>query len=85
VQALPRPVVGADKVARLLALAVDRLAEGSLEVTDINGSPALILRFTDQVDTVTVLHVENGKIAGFYAVRNPAKLAHLTEPKTLTR
>jgi RNA polymerase sigma-70 factor (ECF subfamily) len=85
VQALPRPVVGADKVARLLALAVERLADGSLEVTNINGRPALILRFTDKVDTVTVLHVENGKIAGFYAVRNPAKLSHLTEPKTLTR
>ncbi len=85
VQALPRPVVGAEKVARLLALAVERLAEGSLEVTQINGQPALILRFTDEVDTVTVLHVEDGKIAGLYAVRNPAKLAHLTEETFLTR
>jgi RNA polymerase sigma-70 factor (ECF subfamily) len=85
VQALPRPVVGAEKVARLLALAVERLAEGSLEVTQINGQPALVLRFTDEVDTVTVLHVEDGKIAGLYAVRNPAKLTALTNPRTLTR
>jgi RNA polymerase sigma-70 factor (TIGR02957 family) len=85
VQALPHPVVGAEKVARLLALAVERLAEGSLEITQINGQPALILRFTDEVDTVTVLHVEDGKIAGLYAVRNPAKLAHLTEETFLTR
>lgn len=85
VQALPRPVVGAEKVARLLALAVERLAEGSLEITQINGQPALILRFTGEVDTVTVLHVEDGKIAGLYAVRNPAKLAHLTEETFLTR
>jgi RNA polymerase sigma-70 factor (TIGR02957 family) len=85
VQALPHPVVGAVKVARLLALAVERLAEGSLEITQINGQPALILRFTDDVDTVTVLHVEDGKIAGLYAVRNPAKLARLTEETFLTR
>jgi RNA polymerase sigma-70 factor (ECF subfamily) len=85
VQALPRPVIGAEKVARILALAVERLAEGTLETTQINGQPALILRFTDEVDTVTVLHVEDGKIAGFYAVRNPDKLAHLTEETFLTR
>ncbi|TDW81342.1 MULTISPECIES: RNA polymerase sigma-70 factor [Kribbella] len=85
VQALPRPVVGADKVARILAVGLEHLAEGSLEITQINGQPALILRFTDEVDTVTVLHVEDGKIAGFYAVRNPAKLAHLKEETFLTR
>jgi RNA polymerase sigma-70 factor (ECF subfamily) len=85
VQALPRPVVGAEKVARILAVGLEHLAEGSLEITQINGQPALILRFTDEVDTVTVLHVEDGKIAGFYAVRNPAKLAHLKEETYLTR
>lgn len=85
VQAALRPVVGADKVARFLSLAVARLAEGSLEPTHINGQPAFILRFTDEVDTVTVLHVEDGKIAGLYAVRNPAKLSHLTEEVPLTR
>jgi RNA polymerase sigma-70 factor (TIGR02957 family) len=85
VQALPHPVVGAEKVARLLAVGLKHLAEGSFEVTQINGQPALILRFTDEVDTVTVLHVEDGKIAGLYAVRNPAKLAHLTEETFLTR
>jgi RNA polymerase sigma-70 factor (ECF subfamily) len=85
VQALPRPVVGAEKVARILALAVERLAEGTLEITQINGQPAMLLRFTEDIDTVTVLHVNNGLIAGLYAVRNPAKLAHLTEEITLTR
>ncbi|MER7251827.1 RNA polymerase sigma-70 factor [Kribbella sp. NPDC000426] len=85
VQALPRPVVGADKVARILALAITRLADASLEVTQINGQPALILRFGGEVDTVTVLHVDNGLIAGMYSVRNPAKLSHLAEEVTLTR
>jgi RNA polymerase sigma-70 factor (TIGR02957 family) len=85
VQALPRPVVGADKVARLLAMAITRLADASLEVTHINGQPALILRFGEEVDTVTVLHVDNGLIAGMYSVRNPAKLSHLAHEITLTR
>ncbi|MFF0265520.1 RNA polymerase sigma-70 factor [Kribbella sp. NPDC004536] len=84
VQALPHPVVGAEKVARILALAVDRLAEGTLQETQINGQPALVLRFTDEVDTVTVLHVEAGKITALYAIRNPAKLSHLTEENPLT-
>jgi RNA polymerase sigma-70 factor (ECF subfamily) len=85
VQAVQRPVVGADKVARLLTAGVARLAEGSFEITHINGQPALIIRFTDEVDTVTVLHVEDGKIAGLYAVRNPAKLSHVSEEVTLRR
>ncbi|MEU8221477.1 RNA polymerase sigma-70 factor [Kribbella sp. NPDC048915] len=85
VQALPHPVVGADKVARLLALGLERMAEGTMETIQVNGQPALVLRFTDDVDTVTVLHVENGKVAGLYAVRNPAKLSHLAEETMLTR
>jgi RNA polymerase sigma-70 factor (TIGR02957 family) len=85
VQAVPRPVIGADQVARLLALAVTRLADASLDLIQINGQPALILRFNGEVDTVTVLHVANGQIAGLYAVRNPAKLSHLSEEIFLTR
>jgi RNA polymerase sigma-70 factor (ECF subfamily) len=85
VQAVPRPVIGADKVARLLALAVTRLTDASLDLIQINGQPALILRFDGEVDTVTVLHVANGQIAGLYAVRNPAKLSHLGEEIFLTR
>jgi RNA polymerase sigma-70 factor (TIGR02957 family) len=85
VQALPRPVVGADKVGRLLQVALDRIAEGSLELTQINGQPAMILRFGGEIDTVTVLHVDNGRIAGLYAVRNPAKLSHLQHEITLSR
>jgi RNA polymerase sigma-70 factor (ECF subfamily) len=85
VQALPHPVVGAEKVGRLLALGLDRMAEGTMELIHVNGQPALVMRFTDDVDTVTVLHVEDGKVAGLYAVRNPAKLSHLTEETYLTR
>ena len=53
VQALPKPIVGADKVAGLLALGLRRLGQASVELTQINGQPALILRFDDEIDTVT--------------------------------
>jgi RNA polymerase sigma-70 factor (ECF subfamily) len=86
VQAVPRPVIGADKVARLLAAAVTRIADSfSLELTHINGQPALILRAAGEIDTVTALHVENNQITGLYAVRNPAKLTHLQDEVSLSR
>jgi RNA polymerase sigma-70 factor (TIGR02957 family) len=85
VQAVQRPVVGADKVARLLAAAVDRLTEATLDLTQINGQPALILRFNGEIDTVTALRIDHGQITGLYSVRNPTKLSHLTKEVPLTR
>ncbi|MFI5690933.1 RNA polymerase sigma-70 factor [Kribbella sp. NPDC051586] len=85
VQAVQRPVVGADKVARLLAAAVEGLAEATLDLTEINGQPALILRFNGEIDTVTALRIDQGQITGLYAVRNPSKLSHLTKQIRLTR
>jgi len=85
VQALPRPVVGADKVAGLLSLGLRRLGEASVELTQINGQPALILRFDGEIDTVTAVRVEAGLITGLYAVRNPEKLSRLEEEITLSR
>jgi RNA polymerase sigma-70 factor (TIGR02957 family) len=85
VQAVQRPVVGADKVARLLAAAVDRLTEATLDLTQINGQPALILRFNGEIDTVTALRIDHGQITGLYSVRNPTKLSHLTKAVPLTR
>ncbi|HET6988324.1 MAG TPA: RNA polymerase sigma-70 factor [Kribbella sp.] len=85
VQALPRPVVGADKVAGLLTLGLRRMGEASVELTQINGQPALILRFDGEIDTVTALRVEDGLITGLYAVRNPEKLSHLEREITLSR
>ncbi len=85
VQALPRPVVGADKVAGLLALGMRQLGQASVELTQINGQPALILRFDGEIDTVTAVRVEDGLITGLYAVRNPEKLSRLDEEITLSR
>ncbi len=85
VQALPKPIVGADKVAGLLALGLRRLGEASVELTQINGQPALILRFDGEIDTVTAIRLEDGLITGLYAVRNPEKLSRLEREITLSR
>ncbi|MCK2238435.1 MULTISPECIES: RNA polymerase sigma-70 factor [unclassified Crossiella] len=85
-QAVPRPIVGADKVARVLTAGLGRLAAtASLQPVQVNGHPALLLRFDGEIDTVLALRVEDGLITGLYAVRNPAKLSHLVRETTLSR
>ena len=85
-QAALRPVVGADRVARLLAVGLDLVgAELSLEPVQVNGYPALILRFDGELDTVIALRIDNGLITGLYAVRNPEKLSQLERETALRR
>jgi len=79
------PVVGAGRVARLLALGLGRIDAASLHQAQVNGYPALILRVDGEVDTVVAVHVDDGLIRGLYAVRNPAKLAHLERETALRR
>ncbi|MGX7677547.1 RNA polymerase sigma-70 factor [Jatrophihabitans sp. DSM 45814] len=85
VQAVLRPVVGADRVARVLGAGLGRMAEASLQLVQVNGYPALILRFDDEIDTVLALRIDDGLISGLYAVRNPEKLSHLEQETALRR
>ncbi|MGE5136298.1 MAG: RNA polymerase sigma-70 factor [Gemmatimonadota bacterium] len=86
VQAVTVPVVGAGKVARLLAAALGRLAGvASLQPAQVNGYPALIIRFSSEVDTVLAVRIDDGLITGLYAVRNPEKLSHMAQETTLRR
>jgi RNA polymerase sigma-70 factor (ECF subfamily) len=85
-QAVPRPIVGADKVARLLATGLSRIATlGSLWPAQVNGYPALILRVDGEVDTVLAVRIDDGLITGLYAVRNPEKLSHMERETALRR
>ncbi|GAA1880765.1 RNA polymerase sigma-70 factor [Actinomadura bangladeshensis] len=87
-QALPRPVVGARKVARLLSRGlawVRTQADLSFEPVQVNGRPALIVRINGETDTVMAARVENGLITGLYFVRNPEKLSRITEATPLSR
>lgn len=86
VQAVLAPVVGAGKVARLLGIGLDRIAgTASLQSAQVNGFPALIIRFNAEIDTVIAVRVDDGLITGLYAVRNPEKLSHMERETALRR
>ncbi|GAB2505062.1 RNA polymerase sigma-70 factor [Nocardia heshunensis] len=79
------PIVGADKVAALLAAGRRNLAIRSAQPATVNGHPALVLRLGDQIDTVLALRIDNGRITALYSVRNPHKLTRLREATPLHR
>ena len=75
-QALPRPVAGADKVAKLLAHGMRTVAgRFTAEVVEVNGWPGLLLRLDGEVDSVLTVRVEDGLVTAVYTVRNPEKLS----------
>ena len=79
-------VVGAGRVARLLAAGLRRItAAASLQPAQVNGYPALILRLNGEIDTVIAVRIDAGLITGLYAVRNPQKLSHMEQETTLRR
>ena len=84
-QAVPRPIVGSEKVGRILRAGLANLAAASLQPAQVNGYPALILRFDGEVDTVLALRIDDGLITGIYAVRNPEKLSHMAQETALIR
>jgi RNA polymerase sigma-70 factor (ECF subfamily) len=85
-QAVLRPVVGADKVGRLLAAGLPTIAgASSLQSVQVNGDAGLMIRFGGEVDTVLALRVVDGLISALYAVRNPAKLSHVDQVTALSR
>ena len=85
-QGAPAPVVGADKVARLLAIGLRRIAgAASFQRAQVNGYPALILRLDGKIDTVLAVRIDDGLITGFYAVRNPEKLSRIERETAVSR
>jgi RNA polymerase sigma-70 factor (TIGR02957 family) len=85
VQAVPRPIVGAGKVARVLAIGLGRIAATALQPAQVNGYPALILRLDGEIDTVLAVRIDDGLITGLYAVRNPEKLSRMQRETALRR
>lgn len=84
-QAVLRPVVGAEKVARLLATGLGRVPDVSLLPAQVNAHPALIVRLDGAVDTVMTMRITAGLVSAVYAVRNPEKLSHMERETTLRR
>ncbi|MEU5847169.1 RNA polymerase sigma-70 factor [Saccharopolyspora shandongensis] len=81
VKAALAPLVGADAVAQVLG----KIAAASLRPAQVNGHPALLVRHNDELDTVLAVRIDDGRIAGLYAVRNPEKLAHMVRETALRR
>jgi RNA polymerase sigma-70 factor (ECF subfamily) len=86
VSAARRPVSGADRVARMI-LGFVRLAgsEGRIEPAVYNSAPAIVLYLGDHLEGVVSFEVIDGKIANFYAMRNPEKLTGVTVPRQIGR
>jgi RNA polymerase sigma-70 factor (TIGR02957 family) len=85
-QAVLRPIVGADKVARLLTAGLGRLgAEMSVEPVQVNGYPALIMRLNGEIDGVVAVRIDDGFVTGLYYVRNPEKLSRVERETAMSR
>ncbi|MFF1476327.1 RNA polymerase sigma-70 factor [Streptomyces sp. NPDC058301] len=84
-QAALQPVMGADRVARLLVAGLGRITASSLRPAQVNAYPALVLRLDGEVDTVVAVRIDDGLITGLYSVRNPAKLSHMHRETVLRR
>jgi RNA polymerase sigma-70 factor (ECF subfamily) len=85
-QAVLRPIVGSDKVARLLSAGIPRIpGQVSVERVQINGGPALLVRIDGEVDDIVAMRVDDGLVTGLYIVRNPQKLTHVLRETALGR
>ncbi|WP_280336318.1 RNA polymerase sigma-70 factor [Nocardia wallacei] len=84
-QANPRPVIGAEKVARFIVTGLTKHNIAlTVTTTAINAGPALALHIDGELDGVLAVRVEDTRITGLYFVRNPHKLTHIDTENPLT-
>ncbi|MEV0174256.1 RNA polymerase sigma-70 factor [Streptomyces sp. NPDC050803] len=85
-QAAVRPIVGLDKVSRLLAGGLGKVGSTlSVEPVQVNGAPALVLWRDGELDTVMTLRIDEGRVTGIYFVRNPEKLSRVEQENAVGR
>ena len=78
-RAARRPVVGADRVARLWVNLAKRGAHLSVRFADVNGSPGLVFLDGDEPEMVMCADLdESGRIVRIFGQMNPDKLRHVT-------
>jgi RNA polymerase sigma-70 factor (ECF subfamily) len=86
VSAARRPIVGADRVARVIVgLMRGAGDQGRIEAATYNNAPALNLYLGDSFEGVITVEIVDGKITHFYAMRNPDKLAAIAVPREISR
>jgi RNA polymerase sigma-70 factor, ECF subfamily len=84
VLAARRPVFGRDHVVNMLvgfrrtAPAIGVALESvTLDITEVNGEPAIVLRVAGRLDGIYVMSIEDGAITAIRVVRNPDKLTYV--------
>jgi len=83
-----RPVIGAEKVARMVIGIVGRgfqLPDVRAEMAMCNAAPAVVLHSGDRLEGIFTLEIVDGKISNVYAMRNPDKLAAATTVREISR
>jgi RNA polymerase sigma-70 factor, ECF subfamily len=86
VSAARRPVLGADRVARLVLGLIRGAGElGRVEPAFYNGAPALVLYLGDNLEGIISVELTDGKISHLYAMRNPEKLGGIKVARELSR
>jgi RNA polymerase sigma-70 factor, ECF subfamily len=83
-----RPVVGADRVLKLL-VGMARVGESMpglrFEPVVSNGAPAVLVRSDAQLEGMFLFEVADGRITHIFAVRNPDKLVAFGDPRRVSR
>ncbi|WP_319462422.1 RNA polymerase sigma factor SigJ [Micromonospora sp. RTP1Z1] len=77
VRAARNPVRGPDRIARFFAGVYGRPRSIEAVPTELNGGPALVLRWPDGTRYTLAIAAADGRITDLYLVGNPAKLSRL--------
>jgi RNA polymerase sigma-70 factor, ECF subfamily len=86
VSAARRPVVGAEKVARVIVGLVRMgVPDMRVQLATCNSAPALMVYSGDRLDLVVTVETVGGQISKFYAMRNPDKLTAIAVPREISR
>ena len=83
VAASRRPLVGRAEVLNFLvglhrvAVTIGEYRRASLDVAEVNGEPAMLVRISARLDSVYVMSVDDGRISTIRVIRNPDKLRYI--------
>jgi RNA polymerase sigma-70 factor (ECF subfamily) len=76
VRAARRIIQGAPRIVRMLLGVQRKWGVVRYEVAWLNGEPALLGHYGDQLFSATSFDVDGDRLVGFYRVLNPEKLRH---------
>jgi RNA polymerase sigma-70 factor (ECF subfamily) len=79
--ALPKPIKGAEKVARGIIRSMEKTVPKDLvgHVTNINGKPGIVGYVDGKAFSVVSVNVSKGRIKAVFVVTNPEKLGRLPD------